>query len=177
MPPITNDRSAAALGQLFGGMKGALGGIAINPDGSNINPVALEVLNFKLPDGSLLIPTPQTLNPALPFASEGFSTLSQPCHYDEDQFLFNADYIPTTRSRFSLRSLWANSSNLVTFPGNGLNPAGNLPGFPSNVTGEHRVISLSHTYSFSSNWLNQARFGYVRTVEIQPRKRHLPGRT
>ena len=163
-PPITNDRSAAALGKLFGGMSGALGGVAVNPDGSNINPVALELLNFRLPNGSYLIPTPQTVNPALPFASQGFSTLSQPCHYDADQFLVNVDYIPSSKSRFSLRSLWTNSNQLVTFPGNGLNPAGNLPGFPSNVTGDYRVISLSHTYAFSSGWLNQARFGFVRTV-------------
>jgi Carboxypeptidase regulatory-like domain/TonB dependent receptor len=163
-PPLTNDRSAAALGKLFGGMSGALGGVAVNPDGSNINPVALELLNFKLPNGSYLIPTPQTVNSALPFASQGFSTLSQPCHYDEDQFLVNADYIPSAKSRFSFRSLWSDNSQLVTFPGNGLNQAGNLPGFPSNVTGDYRVISLSHTYAFSSGWLNQARFGFVRTV-------------
>jgi hypothetical protein len=39
-PPLTSDRSAAAIGKLFGGMKGALGGVAINSDGSNLNPVA-----------------------------------------------------------------------------------------------------------------------------------------
>lgn len=163
-PPITNDRSAAALGQLFAGMKGALGGVAILPDGSNINPVALELLNFKLPDGSYLIPTPQTVEPANPFASQGFSTLSQPCYYDEDQFLINADYTASSKNRFSFRSLWTNSKGLVTFPGNGVNKAGNLPGFPSNVTGDFRVFSLSHTYVFSPDWLNQGRFGYVRTV-------------
>jgi hypothetical protein len=163
-PPITNDRSTAALGQLFGGMSGALGGVAVKPDGSNINPVALELLNLKLPDGLYLIPTPQTVNPSLPFARQGFSTLSQPCHYDADQFLVNVDYIPSATSRLSLHSLWTNSSNLVTFPGNGLNAAGNLPGFPSTVTGDYRVISLAYTYDFSSGWLNQARFGYVRTV-------------
>jgi len=163
-PPITNDRSAAALGAMFGGMRGANGGVAINPDGSNINPVALELLNFKLPDGSYLIPTPQTVNSTKPFASQGFSTLSQPCHYDADQFLVNGDYIQSSKSHFSLRSFWMNSSQVVTFPGNGLNMAGNLTGFPSNVSNDFRVISLSHTYSFSSGWLNQARFGYVRTV-------------
>ena len=36
-PPLTNDRSATALGRIFGGMRGALGGLAVNPDGSNIN--------------------------------------------------------------------------------------------------------------------------------------------
>jgi hypothetical protein len=163
-PPISNDRSAAALGKLFGGMSGALGGVAVKPDGSNINPVALELLNFKLPDGSYLIPTPQTVNFSEPFASQGFSTLSQPCHYNANQFLVNADYIPSAKSRFSLRSLWTDSNQLVTFPGNGLNQAGNLAGFPSKVSADFRVISLSHTYAFSSQWLNQARFGYVRTM-------------
>jgi len=80
-PALTNDRSAAALGKLFGGMKGALGGVAIAPDGSNINPVALALLNFKLPDGSYLIPTPQTVDPSKRFASSGFSAFSEPCDF------------------------------------------------------------------------------------------------
>lgn len=50
--PLTNDRSAAALGALYGGQTGALGGVAVAPDGSNINPIALKLLNLKLPDGS-----------------------------------------------------------------------------------------------------------------------------
>jgi len=71
-PPLTNDRSPAALGLLFGGQSGVNGGVAVSPDGSNINPVALALLNFKLPDGSFLIPTPHTINPKNSFASQGF---------------------------------------------------------------------------------------------------------
>ncbi len=163
-PPTTNDRWAAAIGKLFGGMRGALGGVAIAPNGSNINPVALALLNFKLPDGSFLVPTPQTVNPALAFASQGFSTLTEPCHYDENQFLINADYLASAKGQLSVRSLWTDGNQSVTFPGNGLNPAGNLSGFPSNVSAGFRVISLAHTYAFTSGWLNQVRIGYVRTV-------------
>jgi hypothetical protein len=47
-PPLTNDRSQAALGSLFSGMTGALGGVAIKGDGSNLNSVAMSLLNFKL---------------------------------------------------------------------------------------------------------------------------------
>jgi hypothetical protein len=78
LPPLTNDRSPQTLGALFAGMSGAFGGVSIRPDGSNINPVALEILNFKLPDGSYLIPTPQVINPSLPLASQGLSTISAP---------------------------------------------------------------------------------------------------
>ena len=50
----------AELGKIFGGMTGAQGGTAIKPDGSNINPVALALLNFKLPDGTF--PDPHSAN-------------------------------------------------------------------------------------------------------------------
>ena len=163
-PPLTNDRSPAALGKLFGGMKGALGGIAVDPDGSNINPVALALLNFKLPDGSFLIPTPQTVNPSKPFASQGFSVFTEPCSFDEDQFLLNADYLVSQKSRIAARFFLANSVQRVTFPGNGLNSAGNTPGFPSPGNSEFVVFSLAHTYVLSNSWLNEARIGYARTM-------------
>ena len=73
-------------------MAGALGGVAIAADGSNINPVALNLLNFKLPDGGFLIPTPQTIDRSKSFASQGFSAFSEPCHFEEDQFLLNLDW-------------------------------------------------------------------------------------
>src|SRR5262249_47987179 len=51
-PALTNDRSPAALGALFAAPNnhGVFGG-TIAPDGSNINPVALKLLNLKLPNG------------------------------------------------------------------------------------------------------------------------------
>ena len=49
------------------------------------------------------------------------------------------------------------------FPGNGLNPSGNIVGFPSPGTSGFRVFSIAHTYNFRNAWLNDARIGYVRT--------------
>jgi Carboxypeptidase regulatory-like domain/TonB dependent receptor len=163
-PPLTNDRSAAELGRMFGGMKGVQGGIAIKPDGSNLNPAALALLNFKLPDGSFLIPTPQTIDATRPFTQQGFSVFSEACHFNENQFLTNLDYLPRPNSKISARLFLADDDETVTFPGNGLNPAGNIPGFPSPSDSGFRVISLAHTYGFHNAWLNQARIGYVRTT-------------
>jgi hypothetical protein len=80
-PPLTDDRTPAALGALFGGMTGALGGVAIKRDGSNINPVALALLNYKLPSGAFLIPTPQMVDPSRPFGSQGFSVFTEPVRF------------------------------------------------------------------------------------------------
>jgi hypothetical protein len=132
-PPITSDRSAAAISRLFGEMRGALGGVAVLPDGSNLNPVALKLLNFKLPDGSYLIPRPQAVDSTRNFAGQGTSVLSQPCHYNADQFLINGDFIPSSKSSFSLRSLWSDSSQSVTFPTSESTSA-NVPGFRSDTS-------------------------------------------
>src|SRR5215472_8717784 len=80
LPPLTDDRSAASLGALFGGQSGANGGVAVAPDGSNTNPVALALLNFKLPDGTFAIPNPQRILPG----GVGESTFSIPAKYRED---------------------------------------------------------------------------------------------
>lgn len=162
-PPLTNDRSAAALGKLFGGMKGALGGVAISSDGSDINPVALALLNFKLPDGSFLIPTPQTVNPSKPFASSGFSAFSEPCEFAEDQGLGNLDYVISPKNQLAARFFIAESNQAVTFPGGALNPVGNIRGFDSPGDSTFLVFSLAHTYALSNSSLNQARIGFVRT--------------
>src|SRR6266699_4438178 len=44
LPPIPRVRTPASLGAVFGGQTGVLGGVAVAPEGSNINPVALKLL-------------------------------------------------------------------------------------------------------------------------------------
>jgi hypothetical protein len=75
----------------------------------------------------------------------------------------NADYLVKENSKFSAHFFLANDDETVTFPGNGLNPSGNIPGFRSPSGSEFLVSSLAHTYTFHNAWLNQARIGYVRT--------------
>ncbi len=162
-PPLTNDRSPTALGKLFSDLKGALGGIAINPDGSNINPVALALLNFKLPDGSFLIPTPQTVDTSRPFASSGFSAFTQPCTFNEDQGLGNVDYLISQKSRLAARFFIADTEQSVTFPGGALNPVGNIRGFDSPGGSDFTVFSVAHAYALSNALLNEARIGFVRS--------------
>lgn len=163
-PPLTDNRSAQVLGRLFAGQAGALGGTAIAADGSNINPAALALLNFKLPNGNFLIPTPQVIDTTQPFASQGFSAFSEPCRYDEDQFMVNLDYLQSTKSKFSERFFFVDGAQNISFPVGTFVPPGNVPGFPSNVINNSRTFSLSHTYTFSSHLLNVARAGFNNLV-------------
>lgn len=161
-PPLTDDRSAQALGRLFGGMTGANGGVAVASDGSNINPVALSLLNFKLPDGTFLIPSPQTVHGSRTLASQGFSVFTQPCDSEEDQGIGNLDYVVSQAQRLAVRFFAADSQQAVTFPGGGLNPLGNVGGFKSSIDSAFVALSAAHTYVFNSSLLNETRIGYVR---------------
>jgi hypothetical protein len=154
LPPLTDDRSAAALGALYAGQSGALGGAAIVPDGSNISPVALGLLNAKLPNGNFVVPNPQTILSA----GLGESTFSSPAQFREDQFTVNLDHEMSTRNRLSGRffsSLGTTNEPFTPF-------GASVPGFS---TGEHQRnddFVLSDTHAFTSGIVNVARFGYMR---------------
>jgi len=160
-PPFTNDRSAPGLGALFAGQSGAFGGTAILPDGSNISPQALSLMQYKLPDGSYLIPTPQRIDASQPFAAQGTSAFSTPCTFSEEQFMTNGDFLQSEKSKFAARFFFANSHDNRSLPANNFG-APTSPGFPLLSAAHFRNFSLSHTYLFTSNLLNQAEIAYHR---------------
>src|SRR5712671_6869788 len=86
LPPIPLVRTPATLGSVFGGQTGLFGGVAVAPDGSNINPVALNLLSAKNPDGTFVIPSPQTSGRGVNY------TAVVPGRYNEDQFNTNSDF-------------------------------------------------------------------------------------
>src|SRR5262249_20407187 len=120
----------------------------------------------KLPDGSFLIPTPETVDASRPFASQGTSVFTDPCEFDEDQFLANADVFVSQTNRIAARFFFANSHKTVTFPGNFFNPATNIPGIASPNHSSNRFLSLADTHTFNNSLVNEVRFGYVRTSAL-----------
>jgi hypothetical protein len=159
LPPLTNDRSAAALGAIFGGQSGAFGGVAVAPNGSNISPVALALLNAKLADGTFAIPTPQAITP------QGVpeSTYSFPGHYQEDQYSVNLDQKLSDRNQLSGRFFHSDDNTNQPFT-----PfSATIPGWGTTFTSSNYMFTLSDVHTFSSNLTNLARFGYMRFTGLQ----------
>src|SRR5258708_15814007 len=109
LPPIPLIRTPASLGGAFGGQTGAFGGVAVASDGSNINPVALNLLNAKNPDGTLAIPSPQTTGSGVNY------TALLPVHYNEDQFNTNFDVKLRTAAHLSLKFSFSISNHHLPF--------------------------------------------------------------
>jgi hypothetical protein len=166
-PPLTDNRSRAALGSLFAGQPTfaqqiGLGGVGVLPDGSNISAPALALLNMRLPNGQFLIPTPQTINPAQPFALRGFSSFSNPASFNENQFVIDIDYLQSEKSKIAGRFFLASSDQSLPFPSSQLTGAPGVPGFPVLTGNRLRNFSVAHTYTFSPTVVNQLEFGYFR---------------
>ncbi|WP_263352972.1 TonB-dependent receptor [Acidicapsa acidisoli] len=176
-PLLTSDRSAAGLGAQFcpaghldskgqpaSGYLTVAGGTQVACDGSNINPVALAILNAKLPNGNLAVPSPQVAVPnsgsdasdQLPL---GASTYAIPAHYREDQFTVDIDQILTDKNTLAGRFFYARAPETLAFSPNG---AANVPGWPTNDLSRNTMFVLADTHVFNSNLLNIARFGYTR---------------
>ena len=159
-PAFTDDRSRASLGRLFAGQKGS-NGVAILPDGSNISAQGLGLLNLKFPNGQYAVPTPRRVDASQPFGAQGSSVYSSACSFNEDQYMANADYAVSAKSRISYRLFLANSNQTTTFPATNLGgpPA---PGWP--VLNPNRFVNttLSHTYVIGPALVNEAQAGYHR---------------
>jgi hypothetical protein len=150
LPPIPEVRTPASLGAVFGGATGAFGGVAVAPDGSNINPVALNLLNAKNPDGTFVIPSPQTSGSGVNY------TAVVPGSYNEDQFNTNVDVNLRSADQLSEKFFFSNSNQDVPFFG------ASVPGFPALRTFQNRNLAISETHIFSSRAINQFRFGFSR---------------
>ncbi len=147
--PLTNDRSAAALGALFGGQHGAEGGVAVAANGSNINPVALAFLNLKLPTGGYVFPTPAQIS-----NGAGEYAFSTPCSYSDNQFITNIDWAQSSKSSFSGKFFWSNGLSTQQIV------LATVPGSPLTEDPQFRNLAVTHNYIFSPSILNQAEIGY-----------------
>ncbi|MGC2300942.1 MAG: TonB-dependent receptor, partial [Acidobacteriaceae bacterium] len=173
-PLLTADRSAAGLGAQYcpaghldshgnpaAGYLTLAGGAQVACDGSNINPVALAILNTKLPNGQLAVPSPQVPIPSndptqLPL---GQSTFASPAHYREDQFTVDIDQTLSNKNTLAGRFFYSRIPSTLPFSPNG---AANVPGWPTNELTRNTMFVLADTHVFNSNLVNIARFGYMR---------------
>ena len=123
-------------------------------DGSNINPVALAILNAKLPNGQFVVPTPQVKLPnsgpdppdQLPL---GQSTFAIPAHYREDQFAVDIDHTLSDKNTLAGRFFYARAPSTLPFSPNG---AANVPGWPTNELDRNTMFVLADTHVFRSTW-------------------------
>ncbi len=156
--PVLGDRTAQTLGRLYGGQTGVFGGVPIAANGSNINPVALALINAKLPNGQYAIPAPQVLKTT----TVGYSSLSAPAIFNENQFIANGDVTISDKQSLSFKSLYSRDPEDLPFQ-----TSTNVLGFGENDYHSNLNLALSDTYTVTPTMVNQLRIGYSRNFVNQ----------
>ncbi len=181
--PLTNDRSAAGIasiacptgsgasgdtrywhpydgGSYSGGVtsSAAINQVEVACNGSNINPVAINLLNQKLPNGTYLVATPQRITRDAHNNLIGTSTFSIPATYNEDQFMVNTDYILSSKHTLSERYFYSNYPEDQP-----LGTAANTPGNGVATTFNNQVAILKLTSALTSHFLNEGLITFIRS--------------
>ena len=156
LPGLTNDRSAAGLGAIFGGLHGTDGG-TIAANGSNINPVAMSLLGLKVAGGGFLIPTPQkAANPDVNNGPQGASSFSIPSKFNEDQYIVNVDFLASSKHTISEKFFYAKSPESLAFT------SSNVPGSGTDDLFKNWNGIVKDTYVVTPTLINEFSFGYHR---------------
>lgn len=145
------NRTAAGLGAAFG----------LNP--ALISPITVALLNARLPSGEFAIPSPNATTGLAPLAGvltprSGVST------FCENQFNANFDYNLSQTHTLSVKNFFASNPTFqanYNFAGLGNGPL-QLPGTGGDLDIIQALSSITDSYVFSPNVVNQARFGFSR---------------
>lgn len=147
-------------------------GVPVATDGSNINQVAINLLQLPGPKGSL---SQGFYFPGAPFQSNGLPAVTTaavaavPTRANEDQYLGNIEYVVNPKNTFFQKFFYSRDPQLQSFTC--LNGIGNLvnscaPGAPENVHYTSLNETLKLTTVATSNLVNEALFSFVRTTTI-----------
>ncbi len=146
---LTDDRSAAALANV------ANTNFGTTLSAGNVDPVALTLLNYKLPNGQFLFPSANpNFTPTLNFPENVF--LTQAAYFISDQAVANLDYLPTAKDTLSLKYYYQHDPTTAPFGYSA------FEGFSQHLDAGSQVASITNTQSIRSNLSVSEVFGFIR---------------
>ncbi len=149
---LTNDRSAQGIVNMIQSSFGK----TITP--SQISPVAMGLLNAKLPNGQYLIPSAQITNPTTA-QNLGYDTVVQGpnAQASVDQGIANVDYVVNDKDRLGIKYYVQENPTSAPF-----GAVGSLLGFPQTLSGGSQVVSINNTIILTPSLTWEQRAGFTR---------------
>jgi hypothetical protein len=140
---LTSDRSPT-------GLESVLTAVGL-PASTPIDPVAMTLLQAKLPSGQFLIRNPSTLGSEVQFLGAGSS-------FDSLQINGNADYVINKKDTLAFKYYFQHDPTQ--------NPFGStqLEGFPQTLNAASQTFSLENTHVFSSRLTWEQKVGLIRQL-------------
>ncbi len=120
-------------------------------DGSNINPVALKILQVKLPSGGYYVPGS---------TNGGFQQVnySIPSIYTGDQYLGNADWLINSKNTLAMRYFFSEDPQVTPFS------ISTIPGTPSSTYYANTISRAKLTTLIGTSMVNEAHAALERNI-------------
>lgn len=157
-PILPATRDAASLAAAFSTTNCGTPGHPACLSASQIDPVAVNLLNLPGKYNGFLIPSGKGTPGNAAF---GLFAISSPLKFNEDQFNVNVDRNIGAKHKISERYFYAKDLTNDPFGGEG---AGNL-GSGQTTPQKNHLATLTWTYTVNSNIVNEARFGFNRITQ------------
>lgn len=144
---LSSDRSPAALAAIAG----------VNQ--TQIDPVALNILQAKLPNGQFVIPS-ATVFDAGTISTVGGNALEQgpPSTFNADQVNGNIDYVFSAKDRIAAKYYFQNDPSTSPFA------ISQVQGFSQQLKAGSQVFSLDNTTALTPNTTWEQKVGFVRQI-------------
>jgi len=155
---LSNDRSAQALVNVANNnfLPGCAQNIPPNClNVSQVDSVALALLNYKLPNGQYMIPSANSsFTPTLNFPENAFIT--QPAYFITDQAVSDLDYLVSSKDTLALKYYYQHDPTTAPFG------YSSVQGFPQHLDAGSQVASITNTQSITSAFSITEVFGFIR---------------
>ena len=155
VPPDLTDTNRTATG---------LEALALQDYGAtitSIDPVALAIMNAKLPNGTFLIPTPNSLSSLSPNTPFDTAVQGPAATLTADQFNANVDYDFGAKDRLAEKYYFQRDPTTDPFSPN--SSSGNqVLGFPQKLAAGSQVVSLDNATVLTPNLTWEQRGGFIR---------------
>jgi hypothetical protein len=158
---LTSDRSAGTLANLVNADFGTpCGGGSRLCTAADMDPVAVNIMQQKAPDGSFLVPNAVDPSQLQTLQNLGADARIQgpPARFRADQVITNLDYNVSAKDRFAGKYYYQRDPNTNSFSNS------SLLGFPTTLNAGSQVFALDNTTVLSPNLTWEQRFGFIREV-------------
>jgi Carboxypeptidase regulatory-like domain len=146
---LTDDRSAAALANV------ANFNFGTSLTAGDVDPVALALLNYKLPNGQYMIPSANPpFQPTINFPENTFIT--QPAYFIADQAVADIDYIATPKDTLALKYYYQHDPTTAPFA------FSSVQGFTQKLDAGSQVATITNTQTLTPSFNVAEVFGFIR---------------
>ena len=133
----------------------------------NINPIAISILQLKLPNGSYFVPGSGDFSDCASPTAPCSHRFENPASFKDHQGVGNVDYVINSKNTFSGHYVYEADPINANFPAvNALEPGNAVPGNTVSTQKTNQDVVAKLTTIVSNNAVNEFHVGYQRNVTV-----------